>query len=91
MNAETSGEGLDVRDIREFRGDINRTIYWNRVLQKRLKGSDVSVLEEYTASELRRLRVLRAVLNEDMREAQALLLVAFRASFPLKTTSDENR
>jgi len=91
VNAETSGEGLDLRVLRQFRGDINRTIYWNRVLQKRLKGNDEAVLKKYSVSELRRLRVLRAVLNEDMREAQALLLVAFRASFPLKTTSDESR
>lgn len=91
VNAETSGEGLKLRDLRQFRGDINRTIYWNRVLQKRLKGSEQSVLAAYSASELRRLRVLRAVLNEDMQEAQALLLVTFRASFPLKTTSDESR
>lgn len=90
VNAETSGEGLDLRVLRQFRGDINRTIYWNRVLQKRLKGSDEAVLKKYSTSELRRLRVLRAVLNEDMREAQALLLVAFRASFPLKTTSGRN-
>jgi hypothetical protein len=80
VNGETSGGGLDLGVLRQFRGDINRTIYWNRVLQKRLKGSDESVLKKYSASELRRLRVLRAVLNEDMREAQDLLLVAFKAS-----------
>lgn len=85
VNAESSVEGLDLRILRQFRGDINRTIYWNRVLRKRLKGSDESVLKKYSASELRRLRVLRAVLNEDMREAQDLLLIAFRDSFPLKT------
>jgi hypothetical protein len=90
VNAETSGKGLDLKVLRQFRGDINRTIYWNRVLQKRLKGSDKSVLKEYSASELRRLRVLRAVLNKDMREAQALLLFEFKASFPLKTTSGIN-
>jgi len=91
VKAEASNKGLDLRVLRQFRGDINRTIYWNGVLQKRLKGSDASVLKKYSASELRRLRVLRAVLNEDMREAQALLLVTFRASFPLNTTSDESR
>lgn len=90
VNAETSGEGLDLRVLRQFRGDINRTIYWNRILQKRLKGSDEAVLKKYSDSELRRLRVLRAVLNKDMREAQAFLLVAFRKSFPLKTTSDSD-
>lgn len=91
VKAEASNKGLDLRVLRQFRGDINRTIYWNGVLQKRLKGSDASVLKKYSASELRRLRVLRAVLNKDMREAQALLLVTFRASFRLKTTSDESR
>lgn len=87
----TSNEGLDLRVLRQFRGDINRTIYWNRVLQKRLKESDASLIEEYSSSELRRLRILHAVLNNDMREAQALLLITFRASFPAETTSDESR
>lgn len=87
---QPSKMGLGLKALRQFRGDINRTIYWNRILEKRLKGSDeASVLAKYSASELRRLRVLRAVLNRDMREAQYLLLVAFKKSVPLKTTSDE--
>jgi len=82
--AETSNKGLDLRVLRQFRGDINRTIYWNRVLKKKLKGSEhVSVLTAYSVSELRRLRVLQAVLDNDMREVQDLLLVAFKRSKPV--------
>ena len=90
-SAETSNKGLDLRVVRQFRGDINRTIYWNRVLKRKKKGSkDASLLTAYSASELRRLRIVQAVLDNDMREAQALLLIAFRANFPLKDTSERN-
>ncbi len=91
VNGETSGEGLDLRTLRQFGGDINRTIYWNRVLQKRLEGDDASLLKKYSASEFRRLRVLRSVEDEDMREAQDLLLKTLVKSHPLKTGSDESR
>jgi len=89
--AETSSKGLDIRAVRQFRGDINRTIYWNRVCKRTKEGSKHAYeLTAYSVSELRRLRILQSVLDSDMREAQALLLIAFRDSFPLKDTLERN-
>lgn len=90
VNAETSGEGLDVRTLRQFSGDVNRTIYWNGVLQKRAEEKNAKLLRKYTASEFRRLRVLRAVTDRDMREAQGLLLETLFKSLKVKPISDEN-
>ncbi len=86
---QTSEKQVDMKMLKQFQGDINRTIYWNRILRKKLKDShptSASRLLKYSNSELRRLKVLRAVLNKDMKEAQSLLLVAFRISHPLKET-----
>lgn len=87
VNAETSGEGLDVRLLRQLSGDINRTIFWNSFLQKRIKNGKAGILEKYSASEYRRVRLLKAILGRDMREAQFLLLKTLIESSPAKTTS----
>lgn len=85
--SQPSDKQVDLKMFRQFQGDINRTIYWNGILSKRLKDNDQTSarrLMKYSDSELRRLKVLRAVLNKNMKEAQSLLLVEFKISYPLK-------
>lgn len=83
---QISKNSFDVKAVRQFRGDINRTIYWNRVLKKKTDKSDVStLLTAYSLSELRRLRVVQAVIDGDMKEATDILMVAYRANIMSKT------
>lgn len=65
-------------------GDINRTIHWNQVLKKR---SDVteeerSRLTMCSANEFRHLRILRAIIDNDVREAHGWLKLAIKKAFP---------
>jgi len=75
--------------LRQFRGDINRTIYYNDLLRKnnadalkddRILGNikkelekDNELLEKYTNSERRRLEIVDAILDKDNRKAESLL------------------
>lgn len=76
--------------LRTFRTDINRTIHYNRILQQTdaLKGSkgedhsDYWRLERYCDSERRRLRLLQAIIDNDMQQAQVLLQIALIESIP---------
>lgn len=70
---------IDMDALKTFRTDINRTLYYNRVLQqsdpirqgKDLKGqayenSDYAALDTHSDSELRRLRLLQAIIDNDV-------------------------
>lgn len=77
-------EIIGEEELRKFRTNINRSIYQNRLLQqsdaikggKGTDGSDYSMLEKHSASELRRLRLLQAIIDNDILEAQVLLQIA---------------
>jgi hypothetical protein len=76
--------------LKQFRTDINRTIYCNRFLQqtdavKDGKGkpdSYYSRLEKYSNSETRRLRLLQAIMDNDFEQAQVLLQIALIEAIP---------
>lgn len=72
------------KEFRNFRGDINRTIYWNRLLMKRsgITEKERLRLTKCSANELRHLRLLHAIINDDMREAHIWLKIAIKEAFP---------
>lgn len=61
-------------EIRRFRADIDRCIYYNRVLQRSpvvkngegTKGSSHWLLGEYLNSEIRRLRILQCIIDNEI-------------------------
>lgn len=72
-------------DLKKLQTDINRAIYYNRSLQKTdetINEEERSRLNEYSKSEVHRLRLLQSIINNDIREAQVLLLKAIREAFP---------
>lgn len=77
-------------DLKKFRTDLNRTIYYNQFLQKTdaIKGgtgiydSDYSRLDRYSISELRRLRLLQAIIDKDFLRVQILLQIAIKNAIP---------
>ena len=77
-------------ELRTFRTDMNRCIYYNRLLQrtdavkvgKGVKGSDHWRLGKYSDSEVRRLQLLQAIMDDDIQQAQILLLIAVIEAFP---------
>jgi len=86
--SQVADKQVGVKMLQKFQGDINRTIHWNGVIRERLKESDpnsASRLLQYSNSELRRLKVIQAISDKDMSEAQSLLLIAFKDSYPLTT------
>jgi hypothetical protein len=75
-------------ELRQFRGDIDRTIYYNDLLMKnnadllanaplrdvrKQLEEDNGLLKKYTESELRRLDIVDAILDKDNRKAESLL------------------
>lgn len=76
---------VTLEEIADLMGDINRTIYWTRVLLKRsaeINEKERSRLTNCSANELRHVRLLRAIKDNDMREAHALLRLAIMEAFP---------
>jgi len=65
-------------------GDINRTIYWNRVLMKHsdITEEERSRLTKCSINELRHLRLLHAIIDNDMNEVHAWLQIAIKEAFP---------
>ncbi len=70
------------KEFTDFFGDINRTIYWNRVLERSTNEYERSCLKRCSANELRHLRVLHAIMDNDMREAHFWLQLAIKEAFP---------
>lgn len=68
-------EIVDEEELRRFRTDINRTIYYNQVLQKTYEedNPNYKLLGGYSDSELRRLGLLQAIIDNDIQQAQDLL------------------
>ena len=67
------------RELLQFVEDIERTIYYNDkllVMKDSLPEGAAGRLEQYTASEIRRRNILRAVVDDDMHKAQKLLVNA---------------
>lgn len=62
-------------ELKQFQGDINRTIYYNDTLQGNTETpeNDKKLLVGYTNSELRRLDVLQAIRDKDTPRAYKLL------------------
>jgi len=64
-------------------GDINRTIHWNGVLKRsNTTERERSRLTRHSANELRHLRLLHAIIDNDMREAHVWLQTAIKEAFP---------
>lgn len=62
-------------ELKQFRGDINRTIYYNDVLRgnKEISKKNKELLDNYSNSERRRLNVLQAIIDKDTHKAYKLL------------------
>lgn len=77
-------EIVSQEELRTFRTDLNRTIYYNRFLRQTdavkigegVEGSDYWRLGRYSNSEILRLRLLQAIIDNDMQQAQVLLQMA---------------
>lgn len=69
--------------LRTLRGDINRTIYWNRVLERsNITEEERSRLTKCSVNELRHLRLLRGMIDNDMKEVHFWLKLAIKQAFP---------
>lgn len=71
--------------LTRFKEDIDQTISYNNVLCESLSSSedkdneaDINCLGLYTQSELRRLDLVQAIIDDDMQKAQELLLAAMK-------------
>lgn len=75
---------VDQEGLKNFRTDINQTIYYNRLLQQTYKEDDLNHkrLGAYSNSELRRLRLLQAIIDNDIQQAQVLLQIALIKAIP---------
>ena len=62
-------------ELKQFRGDINRTIYYNDVLREKKETSkeNKKLLQDYSNSELRRLEIVDTILDKDNHRAYKLL------------------
>ncbi|MHC4680077.1 MAG: hypothetical protein ACYTEK_15420 [Planctomycetota bacterium] len=83
-------EIINQEELRKFHTDINRAIYYNRFLQqtpavqsgKEETGSDYELLDKHTDSEIRRLRLLQTIIDNDIQQTQVLLRIALKKAFP---------
>lgn len=75
---------VNQEELKKFRRDINRTIYYNRVLQQTYKEDDPNHkrLGAYSNSELRRLRLLQAIIDNDIQQAREVLKTAIEEAIP---------
>ena len=74
---------VDQEELRTFRTDMNRCIYYNRVLQQTsISEEERTRLTEYSNSDIRRLQLLQAIIDNDIQQAQTLLLIAVEEVFP---------
>lgn len=77
-----SYENFITRDrLKQFRHDIDRTIYYNNMLSKTASTEDNKLLTHYSTSELRRLKIIQAILDEDMETARTLLKTAIEEAY----------
>lgn len=69
-------------ELKQFRGDINRTIYYNNVLREKKETSEENkkLLQNYSNSELRRLEIVDAILDKDNHKAYKLLRETIKIS-----------
>lgn len=83
-------EIIDEEDLRTFHADINRAIYYNGLLLqhpavqsgKDRPDSNYELLSKHTDSEVRRLRLLQTIIDNDIEQTQALLRIAIKKAFP---------
>ena len=83
-------EIIDQEELKKFQTDINRAVYYNRLLQqtptvqsgKEVKGSDYDLLDQHSDSEIRRLRLLQTIIDNDIQQTQVLLRIALKKAFP---------
>ena len=67
--------------LNQFKADIDRTIHYNKVLSDSLPAKyqeNRDNLDQYTHSELRRRKVVQALIEDDMQKAQEVLLAAMK-------------
>lgn len=77
--------------LRQFRTDMNRAVYYNRVLQQTdaikggegVKDSDYWLLDRRSVSEILWLRLLQLIIDNDIQQAQGLLRIALKRPFPI--------
>lgn len=77
--------------LRQFRTDMSRAVYYNRVLQQNdaikggegVKDSDYWLLDRRSVSEILQLRLLQLIIDNDIQQAQALLRIALKRPFPI--------
>lgn len=83
-------------ELKQFRGDINRTIYYNNLLvknnedllasdqlpdvRKKKLEKDIGLLGKYTNSEIRRLVIVNALLDRDSHKAENFVLNSAKIS-----------
>lgn len=91
--------------LKQFRADTNRTIYYNRLLRqhdvikaeydnaikagKRVDRTNYAMLEKRSDSEVRRLRLLQAIIDNDIQEARDLSQIAIMEAMPEISFSDK--
>ena len=73
--------------LKKFHIDINRTIYYNQLLlqtdsMKNGEGVEYQLLDRYSNSEHRRLRLLQAIITNDMQETRQILIKAIEEAIP---------
>lgn len=79
---------INEESLETFRTDMNRTVYYGRLLQQTdsvkggegVEGSDYSLLDKYSKAEIRRLQLLQAIMDNDIQEARELLKTSIEAA-----------
>ncbi|NQT02198.1 MAG: hypothetical protein HQ580_09255 [Planctomycetes bacterium] len=72
---------IDQDRIKQFRNNIERTIYYNVILQKAVSDKERYLLRRYSKSEYRRLMIVEAILDNDMLKARRLLIEAIEEAY----------
>jgi len=75
-------KATDWKEFKDFSGDINRTIYWNQKLKHSVGEHERLLLNRQSTNELRHLRLLRGLIDNDAREVHALLKITSKQCFP---------
>lgn len=83
-------EIIDQDTLRTFSEDMNKAIYYHRLFQesetvkssKEEENSNYKRLEKQIETEIRRLRLLQVIMDNDIEQAQALLRLGIKSLFP---------
>jgi len=75
--------------LKKFRHNVDRTIYYNDTLRKTASREKRELLRLYSNSELRRLKIIQAILDNDMQEARDLLITAIEEAYKTERRPQE--